>query len=377
MTDPTGGNEQVLISGTVTVLGGGAPLSTVSVSTGTISISNTVGVSGTVSLAGAGGGGPAATTQVASTGQIVWLAPTQTVSAAVSGTVSLLGASGGGPVATTQVASTGQIVWLAPTQTISAAVSGTVTVLTGTISISNTAIVFSTTQAAMLGNVVWLAPTQTVSAAVSGTITILAAPAISGTVTILTGTISNAGIIVTTTQVAVTGQLIWFAPTQTITATVTGTVSVLAAPAVSGTVSSLDMARTAVMIMVTTTQLAAVTTTVVQTVFVGLTQNTVGAAIWIVPANKTFRVLSAQAILNTSVTTATVTMVVLASTASQTNGPTSGQLANLGVIVPQTTQVQLLGLAQDCAAGATIEMGFRAGTICNLSSAIVIGYLFP
>ncbi len=333
MTDPTGGNEQVLISGTVTVLGGGAPLSTVSVSTGTISISNTVGVSGTVSLAGAGGGGPAATTQVDSTGQIVWLAPTQTVSAAVSGTVSLLGAGGGGPVATTQVASTGQIVWLAPTQTVSAAVSGTVSVL--------------------------------------------AAPAISGTVTILTGTISNAGIIVTTTQVAVTGQLIWFAPTQTITATVTGTVSVLAAPAVSGTVSSLDVARTAVMIMVTTTQLAAVTTTVVQTVFVGLTQNTVGAAIWIVPANKTFRVLSAQAILNTSVTTATVTMVVLASTASQTNGPTSGQLANLGVIVPQTTQVQLLGLAQDCAAGATIEMGFRAGTICNLSSAIVIGYLFP
>src|SRR5207253_179755 len=157
-----------------------------------------------------------------STGQIVWLAPTQTVSAAVTGSVSVPGT---------------------PVVTGSVAVSGTVTALGGAASIPT-----PTTQAAQTGALVLLATTQTISGAVSGTV--------SGTVTVLTGTISVSShpaisgtvsltpVVATTTQVANTGLLVWIAPTQTVSAAVsgsvtvlTGTVSIFSMPVVTGSVS--------------------------------------------------------------------------------------------------------------------------------------------
>jgi hypothetical protein len=243
---------------------------------------------------------------------------------------------------TTQAAGTAGIVWLAPTQTITATV-------TGTVSLSPAS---ATTQAAQTGFVTWLAPTQTITATVTGSVGI-SSP-------------------VTTTQAAVTGVVVWMAPTQTVTATVTGSVSALA------------VGFTAVQIVVTSSAVPAGGTTVVFTIFPGPTVAPTSTTSYVIPAGKTLRILAMQVQISVSITTTPVTcrMAVLCSTALPSYTPTVPVPAIVLVSAANTTvgaiANQMLGLAQDIPAGATIAMGISMSAATGeLVVGIVTGYLFP
>jgi hypothetical protein len=146
----------------------------------------------------------------------------------------------------------------------------------------------------------------------------------------------------------------------------------------------MDVAHTQVMIVVSSTVLAAAATTVLMTVFQGITQTTAGVTSWSPPAGKTFRLLSLQAAFATSVAlTAFATAGVFVSTASVTVGPTAVLIGNVQAFVPAGgTVASILGMAQDVPIGASattqIAMGVSAsGSTARLLNIVAVGYLFP
>jgi hypothetical protein len=293
------------------------------------------------------------TTQAAVTGQIVWLAPTQTLSVALAASTAV--------ATTTQAAVTGAVVWLAPTQTISltATVTATVTTtITGTVTVTNTG-----------------------SVGVSGSV------GISGSV-LVSGTISASGIVLTTTQAAVTGQLVWLAPTQTVTVAISSVVMTTGVPSVNATglvvmvgtgdISVFDVARTQVVIVVTTTIPPAALTTLLFTVYTGVTQAAAATTAWVIPAGKTLRINSVQAVVGTSAVATFNTIAVLVSTAQPTNVAAAPIAANAFINVnAAVVSGGIIGLAQDIAAGITIAFGVSATTKSILNAASIVGYLFP
>lgn len=191
VTIQQGASVSAVVSGTVTVSNGAS----VTIQQG---VSVSAVVSGTVTALLA----QTTTTQVAATGLLVWLAPTQTLSVNVGASTAV--------ATTTQAAVTGAVVWLAPTQTVNVTVADAV---------------FTTTQVAATGLLVWLAPTQTISVAIGASTAVA-----------------------TTTQAAVTGAIVWLAPTQTITvangASVTIQQGASVSAVVSGSVSLLNVVVT-------------------------------------------------------------------------------------------------------------------------------------
>jgi hypothetical protein len=378
---------------TVTVTTTNPVSGTVSVS-GTSVVTGSVGVSGTITQSGVVN----TTTQAAVTGQLVWLAPTQTVTAAVSGTITV---SSGVSVTIQQGASVSAVV--SGTVTVGTgvvsissmpAVSGTVSITTGTVSISGTIVVsgggtpITTTQAAATGALVWLAPTQTVSAAVSGTISVSNTITVSGTLTVSSGVSVSA--VVSGTVTVSSGVSVTIQQGASVSAVVSGTVSVsglvytttspVSNPAATGAIVYLgqyDIGRTAVVLIVTTTTFPAASTTVSFTVFVGIT-TTAGLTSWVVPAGKTFRVNSIQAVVGTSAVATFNTLSVLVSTALPTNAAASPIVAQAYINVnAAVVSGGIIDMAQDIAAGVTVGFGVKSTTSSFLSAAAVVGYLFP
>ena len=191
----------------------------------------------------------------------------------------------------------------------------------------------------------------------------------------------------------------WLAPTQTMTVAVSGTVSIsqvgasftTAAPvgaSVTGQVvylGQMDVARTNIQIVVTSTALPAGATTVAFTLYQGIIQSGAGTTSWTVPPGKTFRVLAIQAGISCSISTTPVraTVAILVSTTGvlPTFAATVGFLAAVQVSAGATTSGvvsnQVIGLAQDLPATSFLAMGVSAATTCNFNGAVVAGYLFP
>jgi hypothetical protein len=170
----------------------------------------------------------------------------------------------------------------------------------------------------------------------------------------------------------------WLAPTQTITAAISGSMAISGSALISGSVQVLDVARTQVVLVVTTTTFAAATTTALFTIYQGVTQTTAAVTAWVVPAGKTFRVLAVQAVVGTSAVATFNTISVLNSTANPTNVAAAPIAANAFINCnAAVVSGGVIGLAQDIAAGVTVAIGIRATTSSFLSAASIVGYLFP
>jgi len=314
--------------------------------TGTVSILNVVPVTTQASVSVTGlpvWWNPTAAVGIAGTA-VVTLATGGTL-ATLLGTVAVNVVAGGaapGNTATSQVATTAQVVWLAPTQTV-LAVSTIVTIL-GT-------------------QVVTVVPGLSVSAVVSGTVTVLNGASVSA---VVSGTVTvNNGVSVTVQQGA------------SVSAVVSGTVTVA-----TGTVTPLDVGRTNVLLTVTSTSVGISGTTVPFAFQVGLSVPVANTTSWVVPADKTFRILAINGVVQNSVTTspALVRLFVLASTALPTWTSTVPVAAQLGIqAVSQTVAYSgcAVGIA-DVPAGATVGLAFSVGTSgASIVHAQVAGYLFP
>lgn len=319
-------------------------------------------VSGTVTVSGA----VMTTTQADATGILVWLAPTQTLSVAIGASTAV--------ATTTQAAVTGAVVWLAPTQTV-AALNTVVTVLgtqivsvvpglsvsavvSGTVSVLNVVPVTTQASVSVTGIPVWWNPT--------------AAVAISGG--------ALAGAVVTGTQLATSGQIIWLAPTQTASVAVIGTAVVTLAT--GGTVAVLDVGRTNVIFVVTSTTVGISGSTMPFSCYIGMSTPVAGTTSIVVPAGKTFRVLSLELIAQNSVATspALVRLLVLASTALPTWSTTTPVMAQVAAQpASATVPYSVCGVqVADIPAGATIGVAFSIGTSgASIVQALVKGYYFP
>lgn len=237
----------------------------------------------------AGGAAPGTTagTQTNVSAQVMWLAPTQTLSVVstvgtVLGTVAVNVVAGGaapGTTAATQSAISAQVVWLAPTQTMTVNVSGIVPVTTQTsvsvsgvpvwfddgalVAISGIAGVTTAASVSVTGLPVWLNPTQTIAVSglvghsITGSVNIVSTAIVSlatgGTIATLLGTVlvSQRDIVPVTTavSVSVSGLPVWLNPTQTIAVSglvghsITGSVNIVSTAIVSlatgGTIATL------------------------------------------------------------------------------------------------------------------------------------------
>lgn len=258
-----GVSVNALVTGVVSV--SVLPAVSISVSAALGTVITVLGTLAVNVVAGGAGGGSVTTAppSVSASGQLMWVAGGQSSTANpvfVSGSVAISGAITA-PVATSQVNTTGMLVWLAPTQTV--VVTGTVTAGAGTtvVSIGNVVPVTTAASVSVSGLPVWLNPTQTV--VVSGAISAVTTAQASGVTGLLVWLAASQTMIIsataafsttalaTTTQAAVTGAVVWLAPTQTVNATVntlaagfsvnalvTGVVSVSVMPAVSLSVSA-------------------------------------------------------------------------------------------------------------------------------------------
>lgn len=390
----------------------GAPViitGTVALPTGTVSVSGTVPVTGTINLI-------------------------NTV-ATLLGTVQVSVVAGGaapGTTALTQSNVSGQVVWLAPTQTmalvntVGALLTGTVNVATGTISVSGQVPVSGTVTAIPL-NQTTAHPTSTATGqvvrailygSVTGTdqfqeiqvnttgqliVTMTGAQQVVGTVNVSTlstiiGIVSvtqapglsvNVGgmatVAITTTAVpaaASTAYVVAVKAGASVTALVSGTVTVNGSVTVaSGTVNVLDVGRTQVMIVVASSALGNAGTTLAFTVYQGATQLTAATTGWTVPVGKVFRILNIQVLAQNSITTTPVDheLYVLVSNTIPTMTPTSPRVA--GVMVDCASQGLSfsacgVGIA-DVTAASTIGIGYSNNAAGSLVRAFINGYLFP
>mgnify|MGYP001581139417 CR=1 FL=1 len=194
------------VSGPVVWLGANQTLNTINVLNTVVTVLSTVNVA---IVAGAGGGGSVTTSapSISATGQVMWVAGGQSTTAFPI-FVSQINApaAGGGSVTTSapSISATGQVVWIAGGQSSTAfpvgvAVSGAVAAVT--------------TQTAVTGAGVWLAPTQTI-AAVSTIATILSTV----NVAIVAGAGGGGSVTTAVPSISATGQVMWIAGGQSTTA---------------------------------------------------------------------------------------------------------------------------------------------------------------
>lgn len=304
---------------------------------------------------------------------VIWHNTAQ-LSAAVSGTISLVGVV---PVTTqASVSVTGLPVWWNQTaavvvNTAPTVAGASVTIqqgasITGTISVSGVVPVTTAASVSVTGLPVWLNPTQQV--VVSGLVGHS-----------VTGTVSLVGIVPVTTaaSVSVTGLPVWLNPTQGISAAVSGTVTVG-----TGTVVALDVGRTQVMIVVTSTSVGISGTLMLFTVYTGAQQAVAGTSGYIIPAGKTFRVLSQALVAGNSVTSAPVThrLFVCPTTAAPTWTSTMPVAAAVALVATSAgIGYSACGVqVADVAAGATLAIAHTIATSGgSIVQAVVNGYLFP
>jgi len=383
-----GASVTAAVTGTVAIVPG---VSIVAQASGTVSVSGTIPVTGTINqlntvvtvlstvnvaiVAGGAGGGSVTTTQAAQTGQLMWLAPTQTLSV-VSTIATILGT---------------QIVSVVPGLSVSAVVSGTVTinggasvtiqqgasvsaVVSGTVSLLNIVPVTTAASVSVTGVPVWLNPTQQI--AVSG----LVGHSITGSVNIVSTavvTLATGGTLATLLgTLPVTGTIQNVASISTILGTQIVTL------ATGGSVAALDVGRTNVLIILTSTSVGISGTTMPFNLYIGMSAPVAGTTSYVVPAGKTLRILVMNAVVQNSVTTspAIVRINVLASTALPTWTSTVPVMAQVAVQAASAT-VGFSGAAvqvADIPAGATVGLAFTIGTSgASIVAAQAIGYLFP
>ena len=174
-----------------------------------------------------------------------------------------------------------------------------------------------------------------------------------------------------TGQVPGQGEEVWLGVSQTVLVTMAASQAVLAR----------DVARTGLEIVVVSTSLAAAATTVAFTVRIGgaVPATTAAVTSWVVPGTQTFRVVSVQAVVQTSaVANLYVTVAVLSSTALPANNGIAMAANVLGILPASGTVMYGYDLNQDIPGGVTVGVGVSlSATVGLLTGAIVVGYLFP
>jgi hypothetical protein len=266
-----------------------APTQTLSVVSTVATLLGTVAVN---VVAGGAAPGTTATTQTSLTAQVVWLAPTQTLSvvstvATLLGTVAVNVVAGGaapGTTVTTQTSLTAQLIWLAPTQTmnvtvlstavVTLATGGTIATLLGTQQVTDARALYTTTGiSGSTGMLVWIGASQTIivntAATIAGaSVTIQQGASVSlGSLATIVGT--------TTATSGVTGPIVWLGVNQTLATvqtvvTLLGTVAVniVAGGAAPGTTATTQTSLTAQVVWLAPTQ--TITVTVASTAVVTL-----------------------------------------------------------------------------------------------------------
>lgn len=363
----------VAVSGTVTAGG------TVTVATGTVNLNIDV----TTAVPGATG-----------TGAVVWVANS---SAQVSGTVTVAGTvTVIAPAVSTIVTILGtQVVSVVPGLSVSAVVSGTVTA-GGTVSAN--LLGTTATQAAVSAPVVWLAPTQTVSL-VSTIVTILGTQIVSvvpglsvSAVVSGTVTVGAANVTVVSTIVTILGtQIVTVAGgttvvSGTVTAINSGILFTIGQPTQAST-AQIVVAKQAplqhVQIAVTSTAIAQSANKYVFTIWTGLTgaPAAAGTTSWAVPAGQVLRLSVLQAALTSSaVLGGSVQFFVgVGATASMISAsiPTQLQLLKLSLFGDAALQRAQLGpVVADVTAGESIAVFIVASTAAVLRDLVIAGNLF-
>ena len=170
--------------------------------------------------------------------------------------------------------------------------------------------------------------------------------------------------------------------TQVVTVVPGVSVTIQQGASVTGTVAALAVGRTHIMIMVSSSLVAAGGSTMLFTVYQSVTQTVAGVALWVVPAGKTFRLVSLAEFIRNSITVTPVNIgaFVLVSTAAITFTTTVGVLALVRIQASTTGVIysaQLQGLSQDVLAGQTVGIGKTASTTGNVDTICVHGYLYP
>lgn len=424
------------VSGTVTVVAG---LSVSAVVSGTVTVNGTVTaaaisvvstvatVLGTVNVnvvAGGAAPGTTAATQSAISAQVVWLAPTQTmtatvntiaagfsVQALVTGPVSIsampaVSISVSAALGTVITILGTQVVTVVPGLSVSAVVSGTVTaVVTGPVSISAMPAV-SISVSAALGTVITILGTQVVTVAgfsfTTATPTVTATGPIvwlANTVTVtvtatVTGSLIISGIVPATTQasVSVSGLPVWMNPTQGVTILGVQLISLSSMPGVTTALVSGNTgipvwpatpAYQPVLIMVTSTAGLSAGSIYLMTVWTAGAQAAAGTSAYAVPAGKNLRLLNMQAgQAGSAAVLGTIQFMVIAATAtaSMVSGsiPTQGHpillQMQLSTVVPSFASI--VNCLADIPAATTIGIFVTMGTSCTIPNIIVQGYLF-
>lgn len=412
----------ITATGQVMWIAGGqsTSVSPVFVSVGVVSVTGTslnVVVSGPVSIS--------ALPVVSATGVLVSILST------VIGVVSIGHPGVAGVIASSVPATSvalGLPVWIVGGQTATGVpllvtIASQTTVVSGVVSISVmpqvsiSGIVPVVTQASVsvTGLPVWMNPTQGVtilgSIAVIQTIVTQLGTQVVSVVPGVSVVAGLSGIVVVTTaaSVSVSGVPVWMNPTQGVTIlgaqlvsisvsaalgtviTILGTQMVSVVPglsvtiqqgaSVTGTVLALEAGNTNIALIVTSTLVAAGGSTVLMTVYQGNTQTTAGAAFWVVPAGKQFRVNAIQAVIQNSITTTPVNarIFLMQSTAALTFTSATPIVAMVAQGIATTdvqVQAALAGLFMALPAAVTVGIGITFNTTGNIAMIAVVGYLF-
>ena len=144
-------------------------------------------------------------------------------------------------------------------------------------------------------------------------------------------------------------------------------------------VTPLDVRRIPVVINVSKSVAVAADGTLLMTIYVGGTRQTVGVAVWQVPADKTFRIKAMNMVALTSAVLGQANLAVLLGTAAASMSVTS--TVGIAAILPygiqaSTTPFSVYGLAADVAGGTTVALGAMSGTSHTVVGAVIQGYLF-
>lgn len=420
---PAGLSVSAQVSGTVTVAAG---LSVSAQVSGTVTVAAGASVSAVVS----------GTITVNGTVTAAAISVVSTV-ATVLGTVNVNVVAGGaapGTTAATQSAISAQVVWLAPTQTMTATVNtiaagfSVQALVTGAVSISAMPVVSMTgalisVVSTILGTqVVTVVPGLSVSAVVSGTVT-AAVPAglsvsavVSGTVTVaaisvvstiatilgtaivsvvpgVTIAVSGYSVTTATPSISATGAVVWLANTVTVTVTATVTGSLIISGVIPAT-TALVSGNTGLPVWPGTPPYAPVVIAIASgagaqsnaiyafTIWTGGIVVAAGTTAYPVPAGKVLRIQNVQLAINSSAATGGsvfVRVIGATATASFVSGSIATQphLMVLQMLVSAgVTAGSILGGQGDLIAGTTFGVVIQASTAFNIVSGVIMGYLF-
>jgi len=229
----------------------------------------------------------------------------------------------------------------------------------------------------MSGVLVWLGASQSVliSTQISGTVTVNGSVSLSGTG--LVSLVAGASISIMNVLNTVVTQL----GTQIVSVVPGLSVTIQQGASVTGTVLALEAGNTNIALIVSSTLVASGGSTVLMTVYQGNTQTTVGAAFWVVPAGKQFRVNAVQAVIQNSITTTPVNarIFLMQSTGALTFTSATPVVAMVAQGIATTdiqVQAALGGLFMALTAGATVGVGITFNTTGNIVMIAVVGYLF-